>query len=116
MVTSEDICTLALPNLEDLPTTFPSTMPQSPYPRNTFVYDANVPQGVQPPLVAGFMQLGQTTAEEFYYSLEFCFAQPPPGRYRLLSSDGNILPRDANIVAAGVYFVVTPGLSMSSSF
>jgi len=90
-------------------------MPQSPYQRNTFVYDANVPQGVQSPLVAGFMQLGQTTGEEFYFYLEFCFAQPRPGHFRLLSSTGSILPRDGTVVAPGNYTVITPGLPMRFS-
>jgi len=107
MALSED--TFALPNHQELPTTLNSTMPQSSYPCNTWVYDANVPPGIQPRLVAGFMQLGQTTAEEFYYYLEFCFARPPPRHYRLMFSDGMIVPRDANIVAAGIYYVVTPG-------
>jgi len=83
-------------------------MPQSPYPRDTFVYDANVPTGNPPRLVAGFMQLGQTTGEEFYFCLEFCFSQPQPRQYRLMKPDGSILPRDGNIVAVGFYYVVTP--------
>jgi len=86
-----------------------SKMPQSPLPRNTFVYDANVPQGAQPQLVAGFNQLGRTTGGEFYFCLEFCFTQPQPGQFRLLSSIGMILPRDATIVPAGSYMVVTLG-------
>src|SRR5271170_3941440 len=106
MALSEHIHTLALPNLQELPTTL-ATMPQSSYPRNTWVYDANVPAGNQPRLVAGFMQLGQTTAEEFYFCLEFCFTQPRPRQYRLMSSDGTIIPCDGNIVTAGVYYVVT---------
>jgi hypothetical protein len=103
---SEDIHTPALP---ELPSKLVSTMPQSPYPRDTFVYDANVPTGNPPRLVAGFMQLGQTTGEEFYFFLEFCFSQPQPRQYRLMKPDGSILPRDGNIVAVGFYYVVTPG-------
>lgn len=109
MALSEGIHTLALPNIQELATTLISTMPQSSYPRNTWVYDANVPAGNQPRLVAGFMQLGQTTAEEFYFCLEFCVAQPCPQQYRLMNSDGTIVPRDGNVVVAGVYYVVTPG-------
>ena len=29
-------------------------MPQSPFPRNVFVYDDNVPEGASPILIAGF--------------------------------------------------------------
>src|SRR5437667_11908443 len=92
---------LTLPNLKELlpaPSTYTSdTMRQSSYPCNTFVFDGNVPQGTRPHLVAGFMQLGRTTAEEFYYYLEFCIAQPPPREYRLLSADGIILLRHGNL-------------------
>ena len=111
MAPSDDVCTLALPKFQGLPTTPTSTMPQSPYPRNTYVYDANVPQGLQPILVAGFMQLGHTTGEEFYFYLEICFAQPLPGQFRLLDSNGNVLPRDSTVVPLGAYAVIVPGCS-----
>jgi len=77
-------------------------------PRNVFVYDANMPKGTQPTLVAGFMQLGHTTGTEFYFCVEFCFTEPEPSRFRLINGDGNILPRDATIVPTGNYFVVSP--------
>ena len=88
------------------------TMPPSPYPRNTFVYDANVPQGDRPLLVAGFMQLGRTTGEDVYFCLGLCFAQPRAGEYRLLSTTGTILPRDGTIVTPGTYSVVTAGFPL----
>jgi hypothetical protein len=87
-------------------------MPQSSYPRNTFVYDAHVPQGVQPLLVAGFMQLGHTTGQEFYFYLEICFAEPRPGCFRLMNPTGNIVPRDGTIIVADNYYVVAAGLPL----
>ena len=114
MAAGEDI-THAVPRFQE-PAPIPgSTMPQSPNPRNTLVYDANVPQGAQPLLVAGFNQLGRTTGAEFYFCLEFCFAEPQPGQFRLLSSTGTILPRDGTIVPIGSYAVITPGFLMRNS-
>ena len=85
-------------------------MPQSQLPRNVFVFDANVPPGTQPLLVAGIMQLGHTTSSEFYFCLEVCFTDPGPSMFRLMAQDGNILARDDTIVAIGNYYVVGPGL------
>ena len=45
-------------------------MPLSGLPRNVFVYDANVPDGMEHTLVAGIFQFGQTTGAEFYFCLE----------------------------------------------
>jgi len=101
----------AVPRFQEPPPIPASTMSRSPNPRNTLVYDANVPQGAQALLVAGFNQLGRTTGAEFYFCLEFCFAEPRPGQFRLLSSTGMILPRDATIVPVGSYAVITPGFS-----
>ena len=82
-------------------------MPQSQYLRNIFVYDGNVPQGTAPKLVAGFMQFGRTTGSEFYFCLEFCFEEPRPSSFQLMTADGTVLPRDATIVTIGNYYVVT---------
>jgi len=66
------------------------TMPQGPYPRNSFVYDANAPQGDQPSLVAGFIQRGRTTGEEVCFCLGLCFAQPTSsGRVSIAEHDGD---------------------------
>ena len=88
-------------------------MPQNQVPRNIFVYDANVAQGTPPILVAGFWQFGPTTAEEFYFNLEFCFQQPPPANFRLLHATGTVLSRDGTIVATGNYFVISLRASQS---
>jgi hypothetical protein len=82
-------------------------MPQNNIPRNVYVYDSNVPQGAPSVLVAGFWQFGRTTDGEFYFNLEFCFVQPPPSNFRLMDSNGIILPRDGSIVPIGVYYVVS---------
>jgi hypothetical protein len=82
-------------------------MPQSQNPRNIFVYDANVPEGTQRVLLAGCMQLGQTTAGQLYDCLEICFAEPRPSQFRVMGYNGNILVRDIAIVLAGNYYVVT---------
>jgi hypothetical protein len=85
-------------------------MPQSQYPRNLFVYDANVPSGTDSILVGGGMQLGSTTAQEFYSWLQFCFSDPSYGHFRLMGQDGAILPQDAALVQPGNYLVVSEGL------
>jgi hypothetical protein len=82
-------------------------MPQSQFPRNVFVYDANVPQGTNPVLVAGRNQFGLTDGSEFYFSLELCFQQPQASTFRLMDTDGTILARDGTIVPIGNYYVVT---------
>ena len=82
-------------------------MPQSQFPRNVFVYDANLPKGANPDLVAGFRQFGLTTGGEFYFCLEFCFHEPRAANFRLMGEDGIILPRDASIVPIGNYYVVS---------
>jgi hypothetical protein len=82
-------------------------MPQSQFPRNVFVYDANFPKGTNPALVAGFFQFGLTTGGEFYFCLEFCFQEPQASNFRLMGVDGVILPRDATIVPIGNYYVVS---------
>ena len=83
-------------------------MPQSQFPRNVFVHDANVPQNTNAVLVAGFCQFGQTTGDGFYFCLEFCFQEPVASGFRLMGTDGVILPRDLTIVPIGSYYVVTP--------
>jgi len=84
-------------------------MPQSAYPRNVLVYDANVPTGTNPILVGGAMQLGSTTANEFYFCLRFCFSDPPQGHFRLLDNNGVILLDDSTYLQPGIYYVVTEG-------
>lgn len=82
-------------------------MPLSPFPRNVFVYDDNVPEGTSPILVAGFNQYGSTSAGEFYFCLEFCFQHPQPSKFRLIHENNVILPRDATIVPVGRYSVIS---------
>jgi hypothetical protein len=86
-------------------------MPQARLPRNVFVYDANVPDGVDPTLVGGMYQFGPTTGGEFYFCLEFCFRLPQPSTFRLMAEDGIILPRDATPVRTGTYTVVSISIS-----
>jgi hypothetical protein len=82
-------------------------MPQAGLARNVFVYDGNVPQGSQPVLVGGMYQFGLTTGVEFYFCLELCFQLPTPSSFRLMATDGGILPRDATPVRIGTYTVVS---------
>jgi hypothetical protein len=82
-------------------------MPQAGLARNVFVYDANVPLGVPPILVAGMYQFGPTTGGEFFFCLELCFQLPRRSNFRLMAADGLILPRDAAPVPLGTYTVVS---------
>jgi len=82
---------------------------QSQYPRNVFVYDANVPQSAEPILVGGMMQLGPTTGQEFYSCLQLCFSDPSDGQFALLHELGLVLPCDNTMVLPGNYFVIAPG-------
>ena len=83
-------------------------MPQSGLPRNVHVYDDSGDVRV---LVAGFMQLGQTTTAEFCLCLEICFQQPAASNFRLCDADGTVLRRDnaGLIVPLGEYYVISPG-------
>ena len=84
-------------------------MPQINLPRNVNVYDNF---GQAPVLVAGFMQLGHTTTEEFYASLEICFQQPTASNFRLCIADGTVLSRAdaAALVPLGDYYVISTGM------
>jgi hypothetical protein len=88
-------------------------MPQSNLPRNVYVYDSNVSQDATPILLAGFFQFGHTTGAEFYSNLEICFQQPQPFNFRLIDTNGVILPRDGSITAIGNYYVVSAGYPLS---
>jgi hypothetical protein len=85
-------------------------MPQSSLPRNVEVYDAS--DSANPILVAGLMQLGQTTTAEFYFCLEICFQQPTASNFRLCAADGTILSRASpwTIVPICNYFVISVGM------
>jgi hypothetical protein len=93
----------------DVPYPPTDPMPQSGRPRNVYVYDANLPPGTPYIIVAGFWQYGNTTASEFYFNLQLCFQQPPPGQFRLMNQAGVVLARNETIVAEGNYFVLSPG-------
>lgn len=91
-------------------------MPQSGLPRNVFVYDANVPDGMEHTLVAGMFQFGQTTGAEFYYCLEIVFLVPQPSSFRLMAADGIILQRNGVPVRTGTYTVVTSSMAINLDF
>jgi hypothetical protein len=82
-------------------------MPRSGLSRNVTVHDANVPTDAESILVGGMIQLGHTTGAEFYSCLEFCFQEPQPFTFQLLSTDGILLPRDSTLVRIGSYTVVS---------
>src|SRR5277367_3052836 len=86
-------------------------MPESRLPRNVFVYDAHVPDGIEPILVGGMYQFGPTTGAEFYFCLEFCFRFPRPSNFRLMAANSTILLRDAIPVPMGTYTVVSISIS-----
>ena len=81
-------------------------MPQNVLPRNVHIYDNSGDARV---LVAGFMQLGLTTTQEFYRCLEICFQQPPASNFRICHADGTVLSRDnaGLIVPLGEYYVIS---------
>jgi hypothetical protein len=85
-------------------------MPQAGLSRNVFVYDANIGVGEEHILVAGMHQFGLTTGAEFYFCLEFCFHVPQPSQFRLMATDGSLLPRDVTPVVIGIYRVVSVGM------
>jgi len=88
------------------------TMPQCGFPRNVFVYDANVPEGVAHILIAGMHQCGHTTGAEFYLCLEICFRLPRRSTFRLMAADGIVLLRDGALVRTGTFTVVTTSIGV----